>query len=438
MTEPTKLITDPILISASPFPRMVILGGGFAGINLIKRLSKERVQLVLFDRNNYHTFQPLLYQVATAGLEPDSIADPLRKQLEPVKNFYFRMGEVFSIHPEEKLIKTEIGTLTYDYLVIATGTKTNFFGNNSIMQNAFPLKQIPQALDLRSHLLQNFEAANISRDQRELKSRMTIVVVGGGPTGVEVSGAIGELKKNVLPNDYPELEFREMRIILLEGLDRLLTGMSEKSGEKALKYLKNFDVDVRLNTMVKNYDGLVVKLDDGEVIHTHTLIWAAGVQGNFPDGLPEESIVKGRLIVNPYNQVKGYKEIFAIGDIASMVSEEYPKGHPQVAQVAIQMGKHLAKNLKRMLRGENMVEFKYHDKGSMATIGRNKAVVDIGKLTFGGFLAWIIWMFIHLVSLVGFRNKIIVLSNWIWNYFTYDKGTRLIIRRYVLKNKIVE
>ncbi len=418
--------TNPIPLSPSPFPRVVILGGGFAGINLIKKLSKERVQLVLFDRNNYHTFQPLLYQVATAGLEPDSIADPLRKQLEPVKNFYFRMAEVYSVHPEDNMIKTEIGTLTYDYLIVATGTKTNYFGNDSIMQNAFPLKQIPQALDLRSHLLQNFEAANISRDEKELKSRMTIVVVGGGPTGVEVSGAIGELKKNVLPNDYPELEFDDMQIILLEGLDRLLSGMSEYASKKSLEYLKKFDVDVRLNTMVKSYDGLDVILDNGDVIKSHTLIWAAGVQGNLPDGLSEESMMKGRLIVNTYGQVKGYENVYAIGDIANMISDEYPRGHPQVAQVAIQQGRHLAKNFKNML------------KGSMATIGRNKAVVDIGKLKFGGFIAWVIWMFIHLVSLVGFRNKIIVLSNWIWNYFTYDKGTRLIIRRFIMKNKIIE
>ncbi len=438
MEELTSNQLNKIPISASPFPRIVILGGGFAGINLIKRLNKQRYQIVLFDRNNYHTFQPLLYQVATAGLEPDSIADPLRKQLEPVKNFYFRMAEVFSVDPERKTISTEIGELDYDYLVVATGTKTNYFGNDSIMQNAFPLKQIPQALDLRSHLLQNFEAATISRDEQEIDSRMTIVVVGGGPTGVEVSGAIGELKKNVLPNDYPELDFKRMRIILLEGLGRLLNGMSDKSGEKSLEYLKKFEVDVRLNTMVKSYDGLKVTLDNGDIINTHTLIWAAGVQGNYPDGFPEDSINHGRLLVDEFNQVKGAKDVYAIGDISLMLSDEYPKGHPQVAQVAIQQGRHLAKNLKYALKDKPMEPFEYHDKGSMATIGRNKAVVDIGKLKFGGFAAWIIWMFIHLVSLVGFRNKIIVLSNWIWNYFTYDKGTRLIIRRFVMKNKIME
>ncbi len=438
MDESTVKALNSIPISASPFPRVVILGGGFAGINLIKKLNRERVQIVLFDRNNYHTFQPLLYQVATAGLEPDSIADPLRKQLEPVKNFYFRMAEVYEVDHQNKMISTEIGSLTYDYLVVATGTKTNYFGNESIMQNAFPLKQIPQALDLRSHLLQNFEAATISRDDDDINSKMTIVVVGGGPTGVEVSGAIGELKKNVLPNDYPELDFKRMRIILLEGLDRLLNGMSDKSGRKALEYLKKFEVDVRLNTMVKSYDGMEVKLDNGQTIRSSTLIWAAGVMGNFPDGFPEESVEKGRLVVDGYNKVKGTEDVFAIGDIAMMVTDEYPKGHPQVAQVAIQMGKHMANNMKRQLKGKEMVPFSYHDKGSMATIGRNKAVVDLGKLTFGGFLAWIIWMFIHLVSLVGFRNKIIVLSNWIWNYFTYDKGTRLIIRRFVMKNKIFE
>lgn len=438
MDESTRQELSKIPISASPFPRLVILGGGFAGINLIKKLNKQRVQIVLFDRNNYHTFQPLLYQVATAGLEPDSIADPLRKQLEPVKNFYFRMAEVYSVDHKAKEIDTEIGTLSYDYLVVATGTKTNYFGNQSIMKHAFPLKQIPQALDLRSHLLQNFEAATIAHGDAEKDSRMTVVVVGGGPTGVEVSGAVGELKKNVLPNDYPELDFDRMRIILLEGLDRLLNGMSEQSGQKALSYLKKFDVDVRLNTMVESYDGLEVKLNNGETIQSNTLIWAAGVQGNFPEGFPAESVEKGRLLVNDFNEIVGVKDVYAIGDIAGMVSDEYPKGHPQVAQVAIQQGRHLAQNLKRRLQGKEMEPFSYHDKGSMATIGRNKAVVDIGKLKFGGFLAWIIWMFIHLVSLVGFRNKIIVLSNWVWNYFTYDKGTRLIIRRFMLKNKIIE
>ncbi len=427
---------DTIPVTPSPFPRIVVLGGGFAGISLVKKLKGSRVQIVLFDRNNYHTFQPLLYQVATAGLEPDSIADPLRKQLEPVKNFYFRMGEVFAVDPQQKIIRTEIGTMSYDYLVIATGSKTNYFGNQSVMQNAFPLKQIPQALDLRSHILQNFEAATITRDPIELESRMNILIVGGGPTGVEVAGALGELKKNILPNDYPELEFEKTKIILLEGSDRLLNGMSEHSGEKALKYLKKFDVDIQLKTLVTGYDGLTATLSNDTSIRSHTLIWAAGVSGNYPEGLPEESQEGGRLIVDGYNRVKGCEDVYAIGDVASMQTDEFPKGHPMLAPVAIQQGRHFARNFKKMLKGGEMQPFSYHDKGSMATIGRNKAVVDWGKLQFGGFIAWMIWMFVHLISIIGFRNRLIVFSNWVWNYFTYDKGTRLIIRKFVPKNKI--
>jgi NADH dehydrogenase len=265
---------------------------------------------------------------------------------------------------------------------------------------------------------------------------MNIVIVGGGPTGVEVAGALGELKKNILPNDYPELEFDKMNIVLMEGLDRLLNGMSDESGKKALKYLKKFDVDVQLNTLVDSYDGLTAKLNNGKEIKSHTLVWAAGVQGNFPNGLPEQAIDGNRLIVDRFNKVEGCEDIYAIGDVASMRSEEYPRGHPMLAPVAIQMGRHFARNMKKLLNGKEMVPFSYHDKGSMATIGRNKAVVDIGKLQFGGFFAWLIWMFVHLISIIGFRNRLIVFSNWVWNYFTYDKGTRLIIRKFIPKNKV--
>lgn len=426
---------NSIPVPASDNPRLIIIGGGFAGIKLVKKLRKAPLQIVLFDRNNYHTFQPLLYQVATAGLEPDSIADPLRKQLEPVKNFYFRMAEVYSVNPAEKYIKTEIGEMSYDYLVIATGSKTNYFGNESIMANSFPLKQIPQALDLRSHILQNFEAATITTDHEQLESMMNIVIVGGGPTGVEVAGALGELKKNVLPADYPELDFNKMNIILLEGTGRLLSAMSDFSSDKALLYLKKFDVDVRLSTLVTSYDGVVAKLNNGEAIKTHTLIWAAGVQGNFPAGMSKSSVEKGRLLVDRFNQVIGHKDIYAIGDIALMKTEAYPHGHPMLAPVAIQQGERLAKNILNMLKAKPLKPFEYHDKGSMATVGRNKAVVDMGKLSFGGLVAWMIWMFVHLISIIGFRNRLIVFSNWVWNYFTYDKGTRLIIRKFIPQNR---
>jgi NADH:ubiquinone reductase (H+-translocating) len=416
--------------------RIIIIGGGFAGVKLVKKLKKLPFQVVLFDRNNYHTFQPLLYQVATAGLEPDSIADPLRKQLELTKNFYFRMAEVYSIDTQAKVIDTEIGQLDFDYLVIATGSKTNYFGNQSIMDNAFPLKQIPQALDLRSHILQNFEAATISTDTREMESRMNIAIVGGGPTGVEVAGALGELKKNVLPDDYPELDFDQMHITLLEGTGKLLNGMSDTSSNRALQYLKKFDVEVKLNTIVESYDGALAKLNNGGEIATHTLIWAAGVEGNFPEGLPDTSIDRGRILVNNFNQMKGSESIFAIGDIAFMQDGNNLKGHPMVAPVAIQQGDHLAKNLRRLVNGEPLLPFKYKDKGSMATIGRNKAVVDLpGNLKFGGLFAWLIWMFVHLISIIGFRNRFMVFSNWVWNYFTYDKGTRLIIRKFIPNNQ---
>ena len=421
-------------IPKTDLPRVIIIGGGFAGVKLVKKLKKLPVQIVLFDRNNYHTFQPLLYQVATAGLEPDSIADPLRKQLEPSQNFYFRMGEVYRVDGENNKIITEIGEVEYDHLIIATGSRTNFFGNVSLMQHAFPLKQIPQALDLRSHMLQNFEAATISEDPMEKKSRMNIVVVGGGPTGVEVAGALGELKKSILPKDYPELDFDKMSIILLEASPRLLGGMSEKSSERALRYLKKFHVEVYLNTLVETYDGHSAKLSNGEQINTHTLIWGAGVKGNYPDGLNETAIERDRILVDPFSKVLGSDNIFAIGDIAAMKSEEYPTGHPMLAPVAIQQGDHLAANLKRMLNSKELVPFRYFDKGSMATVGRNKAVVDFpGKTTLGGFLAWVVWMFVHLVSIIGFRNKLIVFLNWVWNYFTYDKGTRLIIRKFIPK-----
>lgn len=428
-----KKYRSDIPVPASDNPRMVIIGGGFAGIKVIKKLSKAPLQKVLFDRNNYHTFQPLLYQVATAGLEPDSIADPLRKQLEPVDDFYFRMGEVFAIDAEAKRIRTEIGEISYDYLVIATGSKINYFGNESIMANAFPLKQIPQALDLRSHILQNFEAATITTDPDKLESMMNIVIVGGGPTGVEVAGAFGELKKNILPADYPELDFNKMNIILLEGTSEVLTAMSDFASRKALKYLKKFDVHVQLNTLVVSYDGLTAKLSDGSEIKTHTLVWAAGVQGNFPDGFGKQAIERGRLVVDEFNQVVGHDNIYAIGDIALMKNKDYPYGHPMLAPVAIQQGHHLADNIKRILKGKPLKPFKYRDKGSMATIGRNKAVADLGKLSFGGFVAWMVWMFVHLISIIGFRNRLIVFSNWVWNYITYDKGTRLIIRKFVPK-----
>jgi len=390
----------------------------------------------MFDRHNYHTFQPLLYQVATAGLEPDSIAGPLRKLLEKGRGFYFRMAKVTGIHPEQNYISTEIGNLEYDYLVLATGSKTNYFGHEEKFTKAFPLKQVPQALDLRSHILQNFEKATITASPTERQRLLNMVIVGGGPTGVEVAGALGELKKHVLPKDYPDVDFSQMNITLIEGLPRLLNGMSTKSGQKSLAYLQKLGVEVKLSTMVNSFDGKTVQLGDDTTIISSTLIWAAGVRGNVIPGLKAEAVERSRVRVDRMNRVEGYENIFAIGDLAHMETEDYPKGHPMLAPVAIQQGRLLAANLERLKNGQEMKPFKYLDKGSMATIGRNKAVADLpGGLNLGGFMAWLTWMFVHLIYIIGFRNKIVVFSNWAWNYFTYDRGTRLIIRPFIPSEK---
>lgn len=416
--------------------RIVIIGGGFAGLAMAKKFAGKDVQVVLLDRHNYHTFQPLLYQVATAGLEPDSIAGPIRKILEDYQNVYFRMAKVSRIEPNENKVHSNVGDLSYDYLIIASGSKTNFFGHSEKFERAFPLKQIPQALDFRSHILQNFEEAVLSGDEQRIQQLMNIVIVGGGPTGVELAGALGELKKHVLPSDYPDLDFDRLNIYLVEGTDRLLGAMSQFAGERAQKYLKKFEVNVKLKTMVNSFDGEQVVFSDGEALPSATLLWGAGVMGNVIDGLPEENVKNSRYKVDRYNLVVGTPNIYAVGDAALMETEDFPKGHPMLAPVAMQQGERLAKNLLAKLMGKEQKPFKYKDKGSMATIGRNKAVVDLpNNLHFGGFFAWFIWMFVHLISIVGFRNKIVILSNWIWNYFTYDRGTRLIIRPYIPKPK---
>ncbi|MBC3846832.1 NAD(P)/FAD-dependent oxidoreductase [Winogradskyella echinorum] len=417
-------------IPESNLPRVVIIGGGFAGINLAKTLANKNIQVVLIDKHNYHTFQPLLYQVSSSGLEPDSIAYPLRKILKKHKTSYFRLAEVEEILPEKNTIKTSIGELRYDYLVIATGTKTNYFGNKDIESNSMPMKSVPQALNIRSLILQNFEKAAIANSEAEREAFLNFVIVGGGPTGVELAGAIAELKNNILPRDYRDLNPSDMRIHLLEGADRVLPPMSTHASEKAEKFLKDLGVQVHCNTFVKNYNGLEVITNSDLVMQSETLIWAAGVTGAPVEGLKANALLEkaNRYKVNKYNQVEDYKNIFAVGDIALMTSEDYPKGHPQVAQPAIQQGKLLGKNLLRLVAKKPMESFIYFDKGSMATIGRNKAVVDLKHYKFGGFFAWFIWMFVHLMSLVGFRNRVIVLFNWTYNYINFDKAARLIIR----------
>jgi NADH dehydrogenase len=427
-----------IQIPASHLPRVVLIGGGFGGLEFAKALSDQDVQLVMFDRHNYHTFQPLLYQVAMAALEPDSIASPLRKVFDNKKNFYFRMALVNEIIPEKNMILTSIGRLTYDILVVSVGSKTNYFGNQDLIKKCFPLKQIPQALDLRSNILQNFEKAVLLNNPENLRALMNFVIVGGGPTGVELAGALAELKNHILPRDYPELNFKQMNIYLLEGSPRILGGMSGKSSDHALKYLQDLGVLVKLNTIVETYDGRTVFLKDRTTIISNTLIWAAGVTGNIIPGFKPETVVRGnRLLVDEYNKVKGYDNIYAIGDIASMHTQDYPNGHAMLAPVAMQQGRHLARNINYMLgkKKKPLTPFKYVDKGSMATIGRNRAVVDMpGNIHFKGLFAWIVWMLIHLMYLIGFRSKIIVLLNWMYGYFTFDKHTRLIIRPYIKPN----
>lgn len=418
-------------IPISKNPRVVIVGGGFGGISIAKHLLKEKLQVILFDRHNYHTFQPLLYQVSTSGLEPDSIAYPLRKITRRSKDGYFRLAEVQRIIPEENRIETSIGDLGYDYLVVATGSKTNFFGNKSIEEHAMWMKTIPQALNIRSLILENLEQAVVLEDPAERKPLLNFVVAGAGPTGVELCGAIAEVRNHIVPRDFRDLDPAEIEIHLIEGLDRVLPPMSEKASKEADKFLKELGVEIHLNTMVKEYDGETVITNKEELtFKTATFIWAAGVSGAPVKGLNASAIVDkaDRYEVNVFNQVVGYENIFAIGDIALMKNEKYPKGHPMVAQPAIQQGRHLAKNIKRLLRNEELIPFEYHDKGTMATVGRNKAVVDLGKLKFGGFFAWFLWMFIHLYFLVGFRNRIITFFNWIYNYVNFDKASRLIIR----------
>ncbi len=418
-------------IPETNLPRIVIVGGGFAGLELAKDLRRTKAQVVMFDRNNFHTFQPLLYQVATSGLEPDSIAGPLRKVFDGFKNFYFRMVKVDQIDHKSNQIITPIGALSYDYLVLACGSRANFFGLDQVRRKSFPLKQVVHALNLRSQILQNFEKAVLTTDKSRKTALMNFVIVGGGPTGVEVAGALAELKYHVLPNDFPDLDLNSMDIYLIEGAGQLLGDMSAYAGSKAKEYLERFNVKVILNRMVKNYDGQSVHMDNEDSIECQTLIWAAGVKGNIIDGVPDASIERSRICVDEFNKVLGLENVFAIGDIALSKETKYPKGHPMVAQVAIQQGKQLAKNLQAHFSDKPLKPFKYKDKGSMATIGRNKAVVDLPSgMHFGGFIAWMIWMFVHLFALIGFRNKMITFINWIWSYVTFDKGNRLIIRKF--------
>ncbi|MEO8794700.1 MAG: NAD(P)/FAD-dependent oxidoreductase [Daejeonella sp.] len=418
-------------LAKSEYPRVVIVGGGFGGIELAKRLKNKKMQVLMLDRHNYHTFQPLLYQVATGGLEPDSIAFPLRKIFKGYKNFTFRVTNVEKVIPESRTLVTDSGEIAYDYLVIATGSDTNFFGQKEVEHFSMPMKTITEALNLRSMILQNMEEALIEPNRDRKDSLMNFVVVGGGPTGVELSGALAELKMHVLPEDYLELDLKDMDIYLIEGSPELLGAMSSEASRKAKDFLQEMGVHVYTDMRVISYDGEKIALSNGQSISTKNVLWSAGVKGCAIDGIPEETIVRGgRIQVNEFNRVIDQERIFALGDVAAMITDEYPNGLPGVAPAAIQQGKHLAANLIQILNNKEPKPFEYNDKGSMATVGRNKAVVDLDKIRFQGVFAWFIWMFVHLMSLVGFRNKLVTFVNWIWNYFSYDRGTRLIIRRF--------
>lgn len=421
------------LIDKSDKRRVVILGGGFGGIELAKALQNSDVQVVLIDRQNFHTFQPLLYQVATAGVEPQSIVYPFRKIFDDHPNFFFRMAEVLSVDTNKRIVETSVGYVNYDYLVVATGAVTNYYGNPEIEQKAIAIKNIDDALALRNTILTNFEKALQIKNEAQLNSLMDFVIVGGGPTGVEIAGALSELRKHVFPKDYPELDFVNMDIHLVQSGPMLLKGMSEEAAIRSKEILERAGVKLWMNCRVKSYDGFTVTLDTGETLCTRTMIWAAGVTGKVIDGFDPNSMRGNRLIVDGFSRVKGYDNVFAVGDIAFMPTPDHPEGFAMMAQPAIQQGGWLGRNLARLLVKEDMVPFAYRDHGSMATIGRNKAVADLkifGKLyKTQGFKAWFIWMFVHLISLIGFRNKLIVVINWMWSYFTYDTGIRLIIGR---------
>ena len=421
--------------------KVIIVGAGFGGLKLARRLNNKRpFEVTLLDKFNYHQFQPLFYQVATAGLDASNISFPLRKAFHKSKNVRIRLGELQRIDATANKIITDLGEMEYDILVLATGADTNFFGNKNLIENTFPMKSTVDALQLRHGLIQNFEYALKATTPDQLERLLTVVVVGGGPTGVETSGAIAELKHYVLPKDYPELDFSPMKIYLLEGTGKTLGTMSEKSSQQSQKYLERLGVTVMVNTMVKDYDGFKVTLQDGRTINTATVIWAAGVKGNVPAGIDPAMVVKGnRIKVDRFNKVQGFDNVYAVGDVAYMETPKYPHGHPQLAATAIQQGERLADNLHRQAEKRPLKEFEYYDKGAMATVGRNLAVVDLPrpKLHFGGFFAWMIWMSLHLYLILGVKNKLFVFLNWIYNYITYDQSLRLLFKVFYKPRKTV-
>jgi len=409
--------------------RVVIVGGGFGGLTLARKLAKSDFQIVLIDKNNYHQFQPLFYQVAMAGLEPSSIVFPFRKVFQKSKNVFVRVTKVLSVNPLQNEVATEIGNLHYDYLVLAVGADTNWYGNEQVRSNAIPMKSVSEALYLRNIIFEDYERAVTSEDYDQRQRYLDIVIVGGGPTGVEIAGSLAEMKRHIIAKDYNDLDSKEIDIHLVHGDKRLLNTMSERASEKAELYLRELGVQLWLDKVVTGFDGETVTIDDGSTIRADKVIWAAGVTGNKIEGLPQEAYFKGnRLKVNEFNQVVGAQNVFAIGDIAFQTEEKYPNSHPQVAQVAIQQGNRLAQNLIRLEKGKQPEPFCYKDLGSMATIGRHKAVVDLPFWRFQGAFAWFVWLFVHLFSILGMKNKVFIFINWVWNYLSYDQSLRLVIK----------
>ena len=410
--------------------RVVIVGGGFGGLKLANKLRNSDFQVVLVDRNNYHQFPPLIYQIASAGIEPSSISFPFRKIFQKRSNFFFRMAEVRSVFPEQNILQTSIGKVRYDYLVLAAGTTTNFFGNKNVEENAIPMKNVSEAMGLPNALLENFERALTCASETERQELLNVVIVGGGATGVEVAGALSEMKNHVLPKDYPDMPSSLMNIYLIEAGTRLLPAMSEQTSQHVLNYLRKMGVNVLLNKMVTDYDHHRVILKDGSQIATRTFIWVSGVAAEKITNLDGEHLGRGaRIIVDEHNRVKGFDNIFSIGDQCIMPEGDpnYPGGHPQLAQVAIQQGKLLARNLKAQEKGKSLKSFRYRNLGAMATVGRNRAVAEFSTMKMAGFWAWIMWLVVHLRSILGIRNKSIVLFNWVWNYFSYAQSLRFIV-----------
>lgn len=417
-------------IPDTPQKRVVIIGAGFGGLTLARKLAKNPAfQVVLIDKNNFHQFQPLFYQVAMAGLEPSSIVFPLRKIFQKNKNVFVRVTEVQSVDTQHQTIQTPIGALRYDYLVISIGADTNWYGNAALKPKAIPMKSVSEALYLRNTIFEDYEKAVTADDPERRQRYLDIVIVGGGPTGVEVAGALAEMKRHIVPKDYHDLEGQEIDIHLVHGDPRLLNTMSPESSAAAEKFLRELGVHLHLDKIVQSYDGTTVAINDGSTLRADKVIWAAGVTGNTISGLPAASVTKGnRILVDPYNAVAGCQQVYAIGDIAWQSEPDYPNGHPQVAQVAIQQGKLLAENLQAQLQGKPLRTFRYKDLGSMATIGRHRAVVDLPFWKFQGAFAWFTWLFVHLFSILGAKNKLFVFLNWVSNYFTYDQSLRLVIK----------